>query len=64
MNRDELTFLIKKGESDTLEFKKSTAKLHAAFETLCAFLNGKGGTVLIGVADDGFPYHSFRWWII
>lgn len=52
MNFDELKTLVSKGESDTLEFKKSTAKLHAAFETVCAFLNGNGGTVLIGVTDN------------
>lgn len=41
------------GESETLEFKKSTNELHRAGETLCAFLNGEGGKVLIGVAPDG-----------
>ena len=32
-----------------VEFKKSTAQLSRAGETLCAFLNGRGGRVLIGV---------------
>lgn len=41
------------GESETLEFKTTTALLKAAFATICAFLNQKGGTVLIGVKDDG-----------
>lgn len=41
---------ISQGESDTLEFKKSTAQLKPAFETLCAFLNGDGGTIVIGVS--------------
>ncbi|MCE3237279.1 MAG: putative transcriptional regulator [Gammaproteobacteria bacterium] len=45
--------LIQKGESHHLEFKKSTAQLKAAFETVCAFLNGQGGIVLIGVSDNG-----------
>jgi ATP-dependent DNA helicase RecG len=45
--------LAKQGESNTLEFKSSTAKLKAAFETISAFLNKKGGTVLIGVKDSG-----------
>jgi ATP-dependent DNA helicase RecG len=53
MDIDEVTALIQQGESDNLEFKKSTAQLKAAFETACAFLNGKGGVVLIGVKDDG-----------
>ena len=50
---EQLTSLIKQGESHTLEFKKSTANLQSAFETICAFLNGDGGIVLIGVTDDG-----------
>ncbi len=53
MNIEALKKLITQGESETLEFKKSTAQLHAAFETVCAFLNGSGGIVLIGVTDAG-----------
>lgn len=45
--------LIARGESETLEFKRSTAELRRAGETLCAFLNGEGGQVLIGVKPDG-----------
>jgi ATP-dependent DNA helicase RecG len=45
--------VIRQGESDTLEFKKSTGQLKAAMETLCAFLNNHGGTVLIGVDGQG-----------
>jgi ATP-dependent DNA helicase RecG len=45
--------LVKQGESIGLEFKTSTAKLHSVYETLCAFLNGNGGTVLIGVKNNG-----------
>ncbi len=45
-----LTQLIAQGESETLELKRSTAELKRAGETLCAFLNGEGGKVLIGVA--------------
>ncbi|HWO23812.1 MAG TPA: ATP-binding protein [Kofleriaceae bacterium] len=48
-----LQSLIAPGESETLEFKRSTAELRRAGETLCAFLNGEGGHVLIGVAPDG-----------
>jgi ATP-dependent DNA helicase RecG len=36
-----------------LEFKKTTAEREAAMETLCAFLNGRGGTVLFGVTPAG-----------
>jgi len=52
MNLKHIEDLILKDESEILEFKKSTAKLKGAAETLCAFLNGKGGTVLIGVTDN------------
>jgi len=48
-----IELLISQGESETLEFKTSTAQLHRAFETICGFLNNKGGTVLIGVNDKG-----------
>jgi predicted HTH transcriptional regulator len=41
------------GESATLEFKKSTAELRRTGETLCGFLNGDGGRVLIGVTPAG-----------
>jgi hypothetical protein len=56
--------LIDAGESDTLEFK-STARVnlhtgladprmeHAIVKTVCGLLNHEGGTLLIGVADDG-----------
>ena len=50
---DTLRALIAQGESETLELKRSTAELRRAGETLCAFLNGDGGKVLIGVAPDG-----------
>lgn len=53
MQLDQIKALVSQGESNVLEFKKSTSALHAAFETACAFLNAEGGTVLIGVADNG-----------
>ncbi|MDF1759319.1 MAG: putative DNA binding domain-containing protein [Coxiellaceae bacterium] len=40
------------GESHTIELKKSTASLKSAAKTLCAFLNGQGGTVYIGISDN------------
>ncbi len=36
-----------------MEFKESTGQLDRGMETLCAFLNGNGGTVLFGVTDKG-----------
>lgn len=53
MNLIALQSLIAQGESETLELKRSTAELKRAGETLCAFLNGDGGRVLIGVSPDG-----------
>ena len=53
MNIEKVKELARLGESETLEFKKTTGQLSAAMETLCGFLNGKGGMVLIGVGSDG-----------
>ncbi len=53
MNIEQLKALIKQGESSTLEFKKSTTQIKPAFETVCAFLNGTGGTVIFGIKNDG-----------
>ena len=56
--------LLRAGESQTLEFK-STARYnmlaarpdkkmeHVVVKTVCGFLNAEGGTLLIGVDDDG-----------
>ena len=45
--------LIKLGEGQQVEFKESFSADNEAIETLCAFSNSEGGTVLIGVSDDG-----------
>ena len=39
MELKEIQHLAAAGESETVEFKKSTAQLPRAGETLCAFLN-------------------------
>jgi ATP-dependent DNA helicase RecG len=44
---------VSSGESATLEFKQSTGQLSRAGETLCAFLNGDGGAVVLGVTLEG-----------
>ena len=41
------------GESEMLEFKKSTAEKERACRTLCAFANGRGGRLLFGVSPSG-----------
>jgi len=43
--------LIRKGESETVEFKESFGT--EVIETTCAFANAKGGIILIGVDDRG-----------
>lgn len=75
---DKVMELIKSGEGDTVEFKATGRKnLFAGkkdpriewsvIKSLCAFLNSDGGTLLVGVGDDGsivgieedFPYLKF-----
>lgn len=62
--RLEIVRLIEEGESDTLEFKSTirtnlqTGEIDkrmekAVLKTLVAFMNTDGGTLLVGVADDG-----------
>lgn len=41
------------GESETLEFKRTTGERREAVRTLCAMLNHRGGRVLFGVTTDG-----------
>lgn len=61
---DEILALIRSGESRTLEFKqtlcldvrKGTKEAYIekmVLKTIVAFLNSQGGTLLVGVADDG-----------
>lgn len=49
----EMIRLVQGGESEAVEFKKSTGQLRRAGETLCGMLNGKGGRVLIGITPEG-----------
>ncbi len=51
MNLSEILQLIKKGESEDIEFKRDFAK--SIGEEICAFANSEGGTILIGVSDNG-----------
>ena len=56
MNIDTLEIvkrLIADSENSQLEFKETTGQLERGMETLCAFLNGTGGTVLFGITDKG-----------
>ena len=53
LNLRQLQTLVAPGESDRVEFKKSTGDLKGGMETLCGFLNGRGGRVLFGVTSGG-----------
>lgn len=53
MTPNQLTALAAAGESETMEFKKSTAEKDRACRTLCGFANGKGGRLLFGVTPSG-----------
>ena len=48
-----LSAMVAEGEGPALEFKRSTGELKETMQTLCAFLNGVGGTVLVGVRPNG-----------
>jgi ATP-dependent DNA helicase RecG len=53
MNLRELKKLVKSGESERIEFKKSTGQRTAAAKTVCVMLNSIGGFVIFGVTDKG-----------
>ncbi len=53
MNLKELEKLIKDGESENIEFKKTTAQQRQGTKTVCALLNGLGGWVFYGIDDNG-----------
>src|SRR3989338_126607 len=53
MELESLRRLVREGESDTLELKKSLSDIDRIVEEVCGFANTHGGIVLIGVSDDG-----------
>ena len=53
MTFDKLNELIAGGEGERLEYKETTGQRGEACRTLCAFLNGDGGTVVFGVSRKG-----------
>lgn len=52
-NLEDIKSLTVQKENGQVEFKETTGQLERGMETLCAFLNGTGGTVLFGVTDKG-----------
>ena len=54
MNSEQIRKLIEQGEGVDIEFKTCRTELNRnVYETVCAFLNRHGGTVLLGVTDAG-----------
>lgn len=53
MQLEKLRKLILNGESESLEFKKTTGQRTEAAKTACALLNGLGGFIIFGVSDKG-----------
>lgn len=53
MTRRHLEALVSRGEGAQLEFKETTGQRGEACRTLCAFLNGDGGSVVFGVSRKG-----------
>ncbi len=50
MNDQQINNLIQRGEGLDLEFKECRNRLNRdVYETVCAFLNPHGGTILLGV---------------
>lgn len=52
MDINQVIKLANEGESPSIEFKTSTGELSKACQSICAFLNAKGGFVLIGVKNN------------
>ncbi|HBQ60906.1 MAG TPA: ATP-binding protein, partial [Balneolaceae bacterium] len=68
LTRTDLKNLIQTGESRFLEFKHSVASPEKIAREMAAFANTKGGTLLIGVEDNGEiigveSYHEEEFWL-
>ncbi|MFT3947181.1 MAG: helix-turn-helix domain-containing protein [Agriterribacter sp.] len=54
MTTEELEILIKQGEGYNIEFKRAIpSKASDLADEICAFANAAGGTVIIGIEDNG-----------
>ena len=54
VTQQQIREMIRKGEGLDLEFKTCRNQLNRdVYETVCAFLNRHGGTLLLGVQDNG-----------
>lgn len=53
MTYADIQHIVEGGESETVEFKKTTGQRRRAAETVCGMLNAQGGFVLFGVTSAG-----------
>lgn len=53
MTLADLVLLLRGGETELLECKRSTGERKEGTQTLCAMLNHRGGRVVFGIAPDG-----------
>ena len=53
MNLRELRTIVSGGESDQVEFKRSTGQRTEGAKAVCGMLNGRGGFLIFGVDDRG-----------
>ncbi len=53
MNEDELRALVARGEGQRTEFRAAEADAADLARALAALANSGGGTLLVGVGDDG-----------
>ena len=53
MTVERIAGMVAAGESETLEFKRTTGTRREAARTVCAMLNQQGGRVLFGVTPEG-----------
>ena len=53
MTPEEIVALVETGESETLEFKRTTGTRREAARSICAMLNQRGGRVLFGITPEG-----------
>lgn len=51
----DVVLILKKGESETLEFKGPRVSVDALAKAVCGMLNQQGGVLLWGVNDEGHP---------
>lgn len=52
INLDYIKKLTENNEGVDVEFKETTAQLKRGMESLCGMINGNGGLVVFGIADD------------